>query len=364
MSVRTKLALTYAGFLIVAGTVLLTVVFLFLLRYVPDGAITADRFVPNQSDLVRAFTPAVSWAMLFLLVVGLLGGWFLAGRMLAPLNRISRVAQLTAQGNLDRRVAMPGRRDEFRDLADVFDTMLDRIQAQIAEQQRFAANASHELRTPLAITQTLLEVAEADPDRDVDALLSRLTQVNARAVELTEALLLLARADGQAFERRPVDLSLLVEEATENLLPLAEKRGIVLESMGTPTRVIGSDALLLQLLTNLMHNAIVHNVGPGGYVGVRVAAEPDAVVLTVGNTGHPISPELLSTLAEPFQRGAGRTRQTGREDADADPSVDHGGLGLGLAIAQSIARAHDAQLRFTARAEGGLMVDVRFPRAE
>ena len=138
----------------------------------------------------------------FLLVFGLLGGWLLAGRMLAPLTRITDATRLAATGSLSHRIQLEGRDDEFRELADAFDTMLARLEAQVAEQQRFAANASHELRTPLAITQTLLDVARNDPSRDNDELVDRLHVVNTRAIDLTEALLLLSRADQRVLRPR------------------------------------------------------------------------------------------------------------------------------------------------------------------
>ena len=210
----------------------------------------------------------------FLLVFGLVGGWLLAGRMLAPLTRITDATRTAATGSLSHRIRLPGRRDEFRELADAFDTMLARLEAHVAEQQRFAANASHELRTPLAITQTLLDVARNDPNRDTGELVDRLHAVNTRAIDLTEALLLLSRADQRSFTREHVDLSLIAEEATETLLPLAEKRGVTIETSGDMTPTIGSDALLLQLTTNLVHNAIVHNLPEQGTVWVTTSVHP------------------------------------------------------------------------------------------
>jgi two-component system, OmpR family, sensor histidine kinase VanS len=143
--------------------------------------------------------PRAAAASAFLLVLGLGGGWFLAGRMLAPQTRITDATRLAATGSLSHRIRLPGRRDEFRELADAFDGMLARLEAHVAEQRRFAANASHELRTPLAITRTILEVAREDPDRDSGELVDRLHAVNTRAIDLTEALLLLTRADQRSF---------------------------------------------------------------------------------------------------------------------------------------------------------------------
>ena len=287
----------------------------------------------------------------FLLVFGLLGGWLLAGRMLAPLTRITDATRTAATGSLSHRIRLPGRRDEFRELADAFDAMLARLEAHIAEQQRFAANASHELRTPLAITQTLLDVARNDPNRDNGELVDRLHAVNTRAIDLTEALLLLSRADQQSFTPEPVDLSLIAEEATETLLPFAEKHGVTIETSGDMTPTIGSQALLLQLTTNLVHNAIVHNLPEQGTVWVTTSVHPKTVVLTVENTGEKLTPQIVSTLVEPFQRGTERIH------------TDHAGVGLGLAIVKSITQAHDGTLTLTPRAAGGLCVTVQLPAA-
>ena len=259
--------------------------------------------MPNRSDLLRAFAPTAAAVLAFLLVFGLVGGWILAGRMLAPLTRITDATRMAATGSLSHRIRLEGRKDEFRELADAFDAMLARLEAHVAEQQRFAANASHELRTPLAVTQTLLDVARNDPNRDNGELVERLHAVNTRAIDLTEALLLLSRADQRSFAREHVDLSLIAEEATETLLPLAEERGLTIETSGDVTPTIGSHALLLQMTTNLVHNAIVHNLPEQGTVWVTTSVHPKSVVLTVENTGEKLTPQLVSTLGEPFHRG-------------------------------------------------------------
>lgn len=348
MSVRLKLTLSYAGFLMIAGAVLLTVGYFSLSRGVHPGVIFVVR---SHGELLRDFAPIAAEVMAFLLVFGLVGGWFLAGQMLAPLDRITEATRLAATGSLSHRIRLPGRRDEFRELADSFDVMLARLDAQVGEQQRFAANASHELRTPLAITQTLLDVARNDQARGNDELVERLRFVNARAIELTEALLLLSRADQRSFAREPVDLSLIAEEATETLLPLAEKQGVTIETSGDVAPASGSLALLLQMTTNLLHNAIVHNLPEHGAVWVKTEAQRTDVTLTVENTGEKLTPQLVATLSEPFQRGSRRTR------------TDHAGVGLGLAIVKSIAQAHDGTLTLTPRADGGLRVTVKLPAA-
>jgi two-component system, OmpR family, sensor histidine kinase VanS len=348
LSVRLKLTLSYAGFLMVAGAVLLVVGYFSLSRGVHPGVIFRVR---SHAELLRAFAPTAAIVMSFLLVFGLLGGWLLAGRMLAPLTRITEATRTAAHGSLSHRIQLEGRSDEFRELADAFDTMLARLEAHVVEQQRFAANASHELRTPLAITQTLLDVARNDPNRDNGELNERLRDVNARAIDLTEALLLLSRADQRSFTREHVDLSLIAEEATETLLPLAEKRGLAIETSGEETPTIGSHALLLQMTTNLVHNAIVHNLSEQGTVWVTTKVHPKGVVLTVENTGDKLTPQLVSTLGEPFQRGTKRIR------------TDHAGVGLGLAIVKSITQAHDGTLTLTPRGAGGLRITVQLPAA-
>jgi two-component system, OmpR family, sensor histidine kinase VanS len=348
LSVRLKLTLSYAGFLMLAGAVLLAAGYFSLSRGVHPGVVFMVR---SHADLLRDFAPIAAIVMGFLLAFGLLGGWLLAGRMLAPLTRITDATRTAANGSLSHRIELEGRQDEFRELADSFDAMLARLEAHVAEQQRFAANASHELRTPLAITQTLLDVARNDPNRHNGELVDRLHAVNTRAIDLTEALLLLSRADQRSFIPERIDLSLIAEEATETLLPLAEKRGLTIETSGDMTPTIGSHALLLQMSTNLVHNAIVHNLPEQGTVSVTTSAHPKNVALTVENTGEKLTPQLVSTLAEPFQRGTRRIR------------TDQAGVGLGLAIVKSITQAHDGTLTLTPRAAGGLRVTVQLPAA-
>ncbi len=348
LSVRLKLTLSYAGFVVLAGVVLLTAGYFSLSRGVHPGVIFVVR---SHSELLHDFAPIAAAVLGFLLVFGLVGGWLLSGRMLAPLTRITDATRVAAAGSLSHRIALDGRNDEFRELADAFDTMLARLEAHVAEQERFAANASHELRTPLAITQTLLDVARNDPNRDTTELVDRLHAVNTRAIDLTEALLVLSRADQRSFTREQVDLSLIAEEATETLLPLAEKRGLTIETFGDATPTIGSHALLLQLGTNLVHNAIVHNLPEDGSVLVTTSVHSKRAVLTVENTGERVTPQSVATLAEPFLRGTARIR------------ADHAGVGLGLAIVKSITQAHDGTVELAARPAGGLRVTVQLPAA-
>jgi len=364
LSARLRLTLSYAGFLMLAGVLMLAAVWVVVLRYMPNGVLAHMHpswwFLFDRSDPLHGFGSVAAIVLAGLLVFGLLGGWFLAGRMLAPLTRITDATRIAATGSLSHRIDLEGRTDEFRELADAFDTMLARLEAHVAEQQRlaaeqqrFAANASHELRTPLAVTQTLLDVARNDPSGRNGELVDRLYAVNSRAIGLTEALLLLSRADQRSFTPENTDLSLIAEEATETLLPLAEQRGLTIETSGDIAPTIGSPALLLQMVTNLVHNAIAHNLPEHGKVWVTTSAQPDSVLLTVENTGEKLDPQLVDTLAEPFQRGSKRTRT---EHADA-------GVGLGLAIVKSITQTHDGTLTLAARDAGGLRVTVQLPAA-
>ncbi|GLW30495.1 sensor histidine kinase [Actinoplanes regularis] len=358
LSVRVKLTLSYAGFIMLAGALLLAAVWLFLLRYVPDsglivpgshGSVNGGVF-PTRGNLLRFFGPRAAGVLVFLLAFGVAGGWLLAGRMLAPLTQITEAARMAGSGSLAHRIRMRGRRDEFRELSDTFDSMLEQLESHVAEQQRFAANASHELRTPLAISRTLLDVARKDPTRDRDELIERLQTVNARAIDLTEALLLLSRGDRGNFTREIVDLSLLAEEAAETLLPLAEQRRITLDVTSAKAETSGSAELLLHMVTNLVQNAIVHNLPAGGTVTVQTEAHGDGSLLRIENTGRRLPPELVPTLTEPFQRGTERVR-----------TDEHAGVGLGLAIVHSIVRAHHGILTLAPRPDGGLLVTVRLP---
>jgi two-component system sensor histidine kinase VanS len=367
-TVRLRLTLLYGGLFLLSGLVLLVITYLIFRHYtgvnliVPSGshgspsqnAETELRF----AEIVRRDTDALHQGLFrsvivlaIMTVVSIAFGWLIAGRVLRPLRAMTATTRQISERNLNERLALPGPRDELKDLADTIDGLLARLEAHVAEQQRFAANASHELRTPLAATQALLEVARNDPDRDNGELVERLHAVNTRAIDLTEALLLLSRADQRSFAREPVDLSLLAEEATETLLPAAENRGVTIETSGDPTPTTGSRALLLQLTTNLVHNAIVHNLPAQGTVWVTTHVDPTGAVLTVENTGETLTAELVSSLAEPFLRGTQRIH------------TDQAGVGLGLAIAKSIVEAHDGTLTLTVRPGGGLRVTVELPAA-
>jgi two-component system sensor histidine kinase VanS len=372
-TIRLRLTALYGGLFLVSGTVLLAIAYVLFRRASGSNLVVlpAARSRPSvhvREMAERAYSSSIERntdalhqglfrsviVLAIMTVLSIAFGYLIAGRVLRPLRTMTATTRQISERNLSERLDLPGPRDELKDLADTIDGLLGRLEAHVAEQQRFAANASHELRTPLATTQALLDVARSDPDRSGDGeLIDRLHAVNTRAIDLTEALLLLSRADQRSFRREEVDLSLIVEEAAETLLPLAEKHTVTIETSGDAAQTTGSQPLLLQLATNLIHNAIVHNLPDGGTVWVTTTARPDSVQLTVENTGEHLTQESLSTLTEPFLRGDGRTH-TDRSGV---------GLGLGLAIVKSIAQAHDGTLALTPRPAGGLRVTVKLRAA-
>ncbi|GAA4623187.1 sensor histidine kinase [Cellulomonas oligotrophica] len=358
LSVRWRLALSYAALVTVVEAMLLTVVAAFLLRYVPEGDLVlldiggTTAFAPDRSDLLRAFAPAAALTGLAAFALGLLGGWLLAGRVLRPLTAIGTAARRAAAGSLSHRIALTGPHDELREVADTFDTMLARVEQSVEGYRRFAADASHELRTPLATTRAVLDVAAADPDADVAQVLAQLGAANARAVAVTEALLLIARTDAAPVGRDAVDLSLVLEDAVETLAGTADARGTTIHLDSRPAVVPGDETLLHHLATNLLQNAVVHNTATGGWVRASTHRTDGAAHLTVENTGPVLTSDEVAALTAPFRRGAGRTQ-----------GADHAGAGLGLAIARSIVRAHAGALTLTPRGDGGLVVEATLPGA-
>ncbi|MFZ0386749.1 MAG: HAMP domain-containing sensor histidine kinase [Solirubrobacteraceae bacterium] len=371
-TVRLRLTLLYSGLFLVSGVALLAIMYL-LFRQTSGVDLIVSPRSPHGSASQQALSHAAELrytrlvrrstedlhqgllqagiALAITTIVSVVLGWLVAGRVLRPLRAMTASTRRISERNLNERLALSGPHDELKDLADTIDGLLARLEAHVAEQQRFAANASHELRTPLAVTQTLLDVARGERDRDDGELVERLHAVNTRAIELTEALLLLNRAGQRSFAREDVDLSLMAEEAAETLLPLAEERGVTVETTVEMTATTGSRALLLQLSTNLIHNAIVHNLAGQGTVWVTTSVHGKTVSLIVENTGETVTPQMVSTFAEPFQRGSKRIRS------------DHAGAGLGLAIAESITHAHDGTLTLAPRPAGGLRATVQLPSA-
>ncbi|MET7787678.1 HAMP domain-containing sensor histidine kinase [Streptomyces sp. NPDC005248] len=359
LTARMKLTLTYALFVVVAGAFTLAVIYL-AMRFVPNYPLTAanprdEGGAPSRQEILQTLLEASGLTLLLLALVGVGGGWFIAGRVLRPLQDITRAAKRAADGSLDHRIGLTGPRDEFTDLSDTFDTMLARLQRSFDAQQRFAANASHELRTPLAINRTMLDVATADPEgQDYPRLVDRLRETNQRGIEVTDALLQLSALDRTSPTTQPLDLADTAQEALDLVREEAWTRGITLATDIRPAPATGDGVLLRQLTLNLLHNALRHNLPTGGSLSLTTEPDPAGsgrAVLTVTNTG-PLLPDTVDHLTEPFLRGSGRL-------AEKDPA--RRGHGLGLAIVAGVVRAHHGDLTLTPNPGGGLTARVSLP---
>ncbi len=354
-SARLRLALSYAAFLVFAGLVVLAGVYV-VLRYGPDYPLT-----PRIPSPEGALSPEQEMALvqvsvvilISLAAIGMAGGWIIAWWVLQPLQRIGAAAEIAATGRLDHRIRLSGRNDEFRQLADTFDHMLDRLHDAFATQERFAANASHELRTPLAVTATMLEVAQADPEgQDYPTLVERLAITNGRTIDLTEALLRLSDANAVTAASEPVDLAEIVRTVLDDHASAAERGCITVETRLDAAPTKGDRALLGQLVSNLVQNAIRHNhVGGQAEVVTSHSRDRSTVTLSVSNTGRSYTAEEAERLSEPFLRGAGRTNRPGHDR----------GYGLGLALVTRIVAVHSGTLSIAPSANGGLVVTCSLP---
>ncbi len=292
----------------------------------------------------------------FIVIVAMIGvsvllGWLVAGRVLRPLRVMTATTRQISERNLHERLALAGPDDELKDLGDTIDGLLGRLEAAFDSQRRFIANASHELRTPLMLSQTLLQVALADPDISLRSLRSacqEAVEVGKDQAQLIDALLTLARSQRGLDHREHVDLTAVVLDSLDVHEPSAAARHLQVDAALDQARVSGDARLIGRLVSNLLDNAIRYNI-TGGRVDVGLAATATHATLTVSNTGPPVAPDQVSRLLEPFQRAAPRRT--------ASPN----GLGLGLSIVADIAKAHEAGLEVRARPEGGLTVAVSFP---
>jgi signal transduction histidine kinase len=314
------------------------------------GAAAVRVFDPGQhgADVrVLAFVSLIALVAMAALSMGL--GWLVAGRVLRPLRTITGAAREISATDLHRRLALAGPDDEFKELGDTFDGLLERLDASFQAQRQFVANASHELRTPLARLKTLAQVALADPNASVESLRAAHDRVLAseqQLEQLIDALLSLAGGERGLAHRQPVDLTALVGKVVDERRDEIESRGLQLHSTLDPADVEGDSQLLERLVANLIDNAIRHNLAGGG-IEVSAATTAGVAVLSVANDGPAIPVEELERLQAPFERlGAARTGD---------------GHGLGLSIVHAIVAAHEAQLTISARPEGGLAVEARFP---
>jgi signal transduction histidine kinase len=295
---------------------------------------------------------AFGGALLLVTLASVIAGWIVAGRALRPISRITATARSISDRTLDARIALAGPRDELRELADTFDSMLGRLEAAFESQRRFVANASHELRTPLAIVRTELDVTLDDPDAHEDDLRSMarvIRDANERMERLIASLLALASSEAGIVQARPADLAEVVAPALERERAF-DDGSLQLESSLTRAPVFGDPVLLERLAANLVENAVRYNAAVG-WVRVRTAVERGEAVLHVANPGARIDPTAVEALLEPFRRlESSRARSTG-------------GYGLGLAVVRAVAQAHGGRVAVLARREGGLEVTVSLPLA-
>ncbi|MFH8579831.1 HAMP domain-containing histidine kinase [Streptomyces zaomyceticus] len=382
-TIRIRLTLLYGGMFLIAGILLLSIIYLFTAQALGDSAaqlpfrIVKGEVLPTTSWCVlpntgtgEQFNDAVSvclrhqsdlalddllrrslFALLGLSIIAFAFGYAMAGRVLSPLGRITRTARQVAGSDLSRRIELDGPDDELKELADTFDEMLDRLERAFTAQQRFVANASHELRTPLAINRTLLEVHLSDPGAPVELqqLGKTLLATNERSEQLVEGLLLLARSDNQIIERKPVDLAEVASRGVDQVHAEAEAKGVEIRGEREPAVVQGNGVLLERIALNLLQNAVRYNVTEGGWVEVTTATEHDQAVLVVSNTGPVVPAYEIDNLFEPFRRL--RQERTGSDK----------GVGLGLSIARSVARAHGGRIIAEPREGGGLVMRVTLP---
>ena len=377
-TIRLRLTLLYGGLFLLSGIALLVLTYLLVAANFPligqshhanpgagpgahgavSGQVSAGLAAQAQVIQQRAaalhelqIQSGIALAVMTVLSIGL--GWLVAGRVLRPLRTITATAQHISASNLHERLAMTGPDDELKELGDTFDALLGRLEGAFDAQRQFVANASHELRTPLARQRTLIEVALADREPTMASLqlaCERALVASAQQEQLIDALLTLARSQRGLSQRGRVDLAAITGTVLRSRQPDAQHRQIVLRTSLGPAPALGDEQLAERLVSNLVSNAIVHNV-PGGWVEVSTGMRGGQAVLSVANSGPLIPAAELNRLFEPFQRlGASRT---GNRD----------GLGLGLSIVQAIAKAHDAVLAARPLASGGLAIEVRFPAA-
>jgi signal transduction histidine kinase len=380
-TIRIRLTVLYGGMFLIAGVVLLWIIYLLAAQAIHKGSDlpfhiaviqnptacvelpanpTSDQVnqainacMQHQRDVaLNTLLKRSLLALIGLAVVAFAFGYVMAGRVLAPLGRITKTARSVVGADLKRRIELDGPDDELKELADTFDGMLDRLERSFDAQRRFVANASHELRTPLAINRTLLEVQLSDPDASLDLqqLGKTLLATNERSEQLVEGLLLLARSENEIVDRKPVDLAEAASRALDQTRSEAQGKGVVLRAAMNPAVVQGNGVLLERIALNLVQNAVRYNVPEDGWVEVSTSADNGNALLVVTNTGPVVPAYEVDNMFEPFRRL--RTERTGSDR----------GVGLGLSIARSVARAHGGVITAEPREGGGLVMRVAIPR--
>ena len=347
-TVRLRLTVLYTALFLVAGGLLLGVSYALL-----DGHLHRTLVAPVADDVMADVREQYALALIAVTALALLLGWVVAGRALRPLRAIVAAARAVSGDSLDKRIHPRGPDDELRELAETFDAMLERLDSAFTSQRRFVANASHELRTPLTVMRTEVDVALADPEASVEDL-RRMGEVIGgevlRCQALIDSLLALARSESGMVDRDDhVDLAQLCHAVAARLHEAAAARDVELMLRARPAVVAGERQLLEQLAWNLAENAVLHN-HRRGFASIYVGSEGATAVVRVENSGAPVPAEAAASLLEPFQRlGAGAGRGPG--------------AGVGLSIVRAVAGAHGGSVQLEARADGGLIAEVRLPAA-
>jgi signal transduction histidine kinase len=344
-TIRARLTVLYATLVALSTGALLGISYWLLGRHF-------DRTLPEglAQDLLDEVALQYAIAFAGVLLVAAAVGWLIAGRVLAPLKRISGTAKRVSEEHLGERIPVGGPQDELRELGETLNSMLDRLALSFDAQRRFVANASHELRSPLTVIRSEAEVALANPEPDLDemrAMAESVVQASRRTEALLASLLILARSQRGLLRSEPVDLAPVVESAADGLRRGAGVEGVQLRTALDPASVDGDAALLERLAANLIENAVRYN-RPGGFVDVSTRDGIASAELRVENSGPPVDREAAARLAEPFERL--------QREADAR------GAGLGLSIVRAVSEAHGGTLLIEPRPEGGLVVSVRLPR--
>ncbi|HKS46208.1 MAG TPA: HAMP domain-containing sensor histidine kinase [Amycolatopsis sp.] len=310
-----------------------------------------DRAIRQRSDNLHQLVVQAGFALAIMVAVSIVLGWLIAGRILRRLRTITLTARRISATDLHRRLDLPGPDDELRQLGDTIDELLSRLEASFQAQRQFVANASHEMRTPLARQRVLGQVALDDPDATVESLRTahrRVLAAGERQDRLITALLTLAKGQSGIEAHEPFDLETLVEEALSTRLPEAATRGLSLRTRLSPAATSGDPQLAERLVTNLVDNALRHNVA-GGTVDIGTDVVNGRPELSVSNTGPEVAPGEIERLFQPFQR------------RESDRTAKTEGLGLGLSIVHAIVEAHDATIDARPRPGGGLSIRVVFP---
>jgi signal transduction histidine kinase len=366
-TVRLRLTALYGGLFLASGTGLLVITNLLArgwpqvplarihhahLARLPEGQIRAAVAPDRAAEMTQLLMVSVI-ALGIMAVASAALGWLVAGRVLRPLREMTTTARAISEDNLHQRLAVPGPGDELKDLGDTIDGLLDRLEGAFDAQRNFVASASHELRTPLTLTRTLLQMALTDPHPTLASYRSTcqdLLEASDQQEQLIEALLTLARSQRGLDHREPLDLATITTGVLHTLKPQADARGLAISTSITSAPLLGDERLLQRLVTNLISNAIRHNV-PGGQISIRVTSDGGHTLLRITNTGPVIPSSQVNRLLQPFQR------------LPATRSADAEGLGLGLSIVAAIAKAHQATLTINPRPHGGLDIAINFPPA-